>query len=93
MTRFAGDSHQVTQCTLRLEEERDGQVHRVYVPVVCYGRTAERAADLSPGDLIGVQGKLVYRRRGPEHQGEQTTGGLTVLASTVVCLVPAPVAV
>ena len=43
-TRFTGDSYQMTQCTLRLEEERDGQVHRVYVPVVCYGRTAERAA-------------------------------------------------
>ena len=91
LTKFVVESHQLTQCTLRLGEERDDQVHRVYVPVVCYGRTAERAADMSPGDLIGVQGKLVYRR-GPDRQGEQT-GLLTVLASSVGCLVPAPVAV
>ena len=76
----------MTRFTVCLEEQGAEKVHRVFVPVECWGKTAERAAELTPGDLIGVQGKLVYRR------GE-STGRLMVLASGVVCLVPAPVAV
>jgi single-stranded DNA-binding protein len=90
-TRFHGERPQVTTFTVRLEEQGAEKVHRVYVPMECYGRTAERTAYLSAGTLIGVQGKLVYRRS-PERDGTQT-GRLTVLASSVVCLVPAPVAV
>lgn len=90
-TRFHGESTQVSTFTVRLEEQGPEKVYRVYVPVECYGRTAERAAYLSAGDLIGVQGKLVYRR-GLDRQGEPT-GRLMVLASSVVCVVPAPVAV
>jgi single-stranded DNA-binding protein len=90
-TRWQGESSQCTTLTVRLEEHGAEKVHRVYVPVECWGKTAERAADLTPGDVIGVQGKLVYRR-GPARPGEQT-GRLLVLASSVVCLVPAPVAV
>ena len=82
---------QVTSFTLCLEEHAAEKTHRVYVPVVAYGKTAERAADLAAGDLIGVQGKLVYRRA-LDRPGEQT-GRLMVLASSVGCLVPAPVAV
>jgi single-stranded DNA-binding protein len=85
-TKWQGDGTQVTSFTIRLEEHVAEKTHVVYVPVVAYGKHAERAADLSPGDLIGVQGKLVYRRGEP-------TGRLMVLASSVVCLVPAPVAV
>jgi single-stranded DNA-binding protein len=85
-TAFQGQGMQVTRFSVRLEEQGAEKVHRVFVPVECYGRTAERAADLTPGDLIGVQGKLVYRRGEP-------TGRLMVLASSVVCLMPAPVAV
>jgi hypothetical protein len=41
--------------------------------------------------VIGVQGKLVYRRT-PDRPAE-STGRLVVMASSVVCLVPASVAV
>jgi single-stranded DNA-binding protein len=90
-TRWRGERSQHTTFTLRLEEHGPEKIFRVYVPVECWGTTAERAAELTPGDLIGVQGKLVWRRA-PDRQSEQA-GRLTVMASSVVCLVPAPVAV
>jgi single-stranded DNA-binding protein len=90
-TRWQGDASQCTTFTMRLEEQGADKVHLVYVPVVCWGKTAERAADLSPGALIGVQGKLVYRRA-PDRPAEHT-GRLVVMASSVVCVMPAPVAV
>jgi single-stranded DNA-binding protein len=90
-TRWHGEASQCTTFTMRLEEQGADKVHLVYVPVVCWGKTAERAADLTPGDLIGVQGKLVYRRA-PDRPGEHT-GRLAVMANTVVCVMPAPVTV
>lgn len=90
-TKWQGESTQVTSFTLRLEEHTAAKTHLVYVPVIAYGKQAEQAADLTPGDLLGVQGKLVYRRA-PDRPGEHT-GRLVVLASSVVCVVPAPVAV
>jgi single-stranded DNA-binding protein len=90
-TRWQGESGQCTTFTLRLEEQGADKVHLVYVPVVCWGKSAERAADLTPGDLIGVQGKLVWRRT-PDRPGEHT-GRLVVMASSVMCVRPAPVAV
>jgi single-stranded DNA-binding protein len=90
-TRWHGESGQCTTFTMRLEEQGTDKVHCVYVPVVCYGKSAERAAECAAGDLIGVQGKLVYRR-GPDRDGAQT-GRLMVLASSVVCVLPALVAV
>jgi single-stranded DNA-binding protein len=90
-TRWHGERTQVTSFTLRLEEHTAEKTYLVYVPVIAYGTTAERAADLTAGDLIGVQGKLVYRRA-PDRPSEPT-GRLMVLASSVGCLVPAPVAV
>jgi single-stranded DNA-binding protein len=90
-TRWHGESTQVTSFTLRLEEHTAEKTYLVYVPVVAYGKTAERAADLTAGDLIGVQGKLVFRRA-PDRPSEPP-GRLVVMASSVGCLVPAPVAV
>jgi single-stranded DNA-binding protein len=58
-TRWHGESTQVTSFTLRLEEHTAAKTHLVYVPVVAYGKAAERAADLAPGDLLGVQGNRV----------------------------------
>ena len=90
-TRWYGEASQYTTFTVRLEEQGTDKVHCVYVPVVCWGKTAERAAELTPGDVIGVQGKLVYRRA-PDRPSE-STGRLVVMASSVVCLVPTSVAV
>lgn len=90
-TAFQGQGTQVTRFTVCLEEQGAEKVHRVFVPVECWGKTAERAAEFTPGDLIGVQGKLVYRRA-PDRQSEHS-GRLAVMASSVVCLMPAPVAV
>jgi single-stranded DNA-binding protein len=89
-TRWQGEASQCTTFTVRLEEQGTDKVYRVYVPVVCWGKTAERAAELTPGDVIGVQGKLVYRRA--QDRPAEPTGRLVVMASSVVCLVPAPVA-
>jgi single-stranded DNA-binding protein len=90
-TRWQGDGSQCTTFTIRLEEQGADKVHRVYVPVVCWGKTAERAAAFTPGDVIGVQGKLVFRRA-PDRPGEHT-GRLMVMASSVVCVMSAPVRV
>jgi single-stranded DNA-binding protein len=87
-TRWYGEASQSTTFTVRLEEQGTDKVHCVYVPVVCWGKTAERAAELTPGQVIGVQGKLVYRRA-PDRPAE-SPGRLVVMASSVVCLVPAP---
>ena len=92
-TRFEREGLQVTTFTLRLEEHgregKAGQVFRTYVPMIAYSKTAEVAADLNAGDLLGVEGKLVWRSDWPG----QTKGTLAVLARQVTCLVPAPVAV
>ena len=90
-TKWQGEGTQVTSFTIRLEERSAEKTHLVYVPVVAYGKTAERAADFTPGDVIGVQGTLVWRRA-PDRPGEHT-GRLVVMASSVLCVVPAPVAV
>jgi single-stranded DNA-binding protein len=87
-TRWYGEASQYTTFTVRLEEQSTDKVHCVYVPDVCWGKTAERAAELTPGQVVGVQGKLVYRRA-PDRPAE-STGRLAVMASNVVCLVPAP---
>ena len=92
-TRFEREGIQVTTFTLRLEEHgkdgKAGQVFRVYVPVQAYGKTAEAAADLNVGDIVGVEGKLVWRSDWPG----QTKGTLAVFARQVTCLLTAPVAV
>ena len=89
-TKFEGDGLQTTTLTLRLEEQgKDGMVFKVYVPVDCYGKVAERAAALSAGDLVGIEGKLKWKSY--DHQG-QRKGTLCVLARQFAVLVPAAVA-
>ena len=69
---------------------KEGAVFKVYIPVECYGRTAEKAGTCSAGDLVGVEGKLKWRSYlDKEHQKK---GSLVVLARQVSVLVAAAVA-
>jgi Single-strand binding protein family len=94
VTKFEGDRGiQVTTFTLRLDEPgkgaKAGQVFRVYIPVECYTTTAERAADLNAGDLVGLEGKLVWRRA--TDPNGQKPGSLVVFARQVSLLQAAAV--
>ena len=91
VTKFDDNGMQVTTFTLRCEEAgRDGGTIKLYCPVECYGRTAERAADVSAGDVIGVEGKLKWKSYVDKH-GEKK-GTLAILARQVSLLVSVAVA-
>lgn len=68
--------------TLRCDEAgSSGQVFKLYVPLEAYGRTAEALSILTAGALVGVQGKLAWRKR----EGDEK-GGLVVMVSRVSLL-------
>ena len=88
VTTFQEDGQQMTRFTLRCEETgKAGAVFRLYVPVECYGKTAERAAELGAGDVVGIEGKLKWRSTTDRH-GEKK-GSLCMLARQVSVLVSA----
>ena len=90
-TKFASDGAQETSFTLRVEESgKDGTVFRTFVPVEAYGRVAEKAADLSAGDMIGVEGKLKWQSYTARDGTKKTS--LCVLARLVKRLAPVAVA-
>jgi single-stranded DNA-binding protein len=87
-TSFQDDGQQLTRFTLRVEEQgKAGAVFKLWVAVECYGKTAERAAALGAGAVVGVEGKLKWRSTTDKH-GEKK-GSLCMLARQVSVLVPA----
>jgi hypothetical protein len=55
------------------------------VPLLAYGKTAEVAADLNAGDIVGVEGKLVWWSDWPG----RTKGTVAIFARQITCLWPA----
>ena len=85
------------ECTLTAvikEPSRDGQtIYRTFVPVVLYGVPAEKAAaELEPGMIIAVDGKLTWRANAKKPTEGKADGKLVVMASSVNIIHPAPVA-
>jgi single-stranded DNA-binding protein len=68
--------------TLRCDEGGSGgQVFNLYVPLEAYGRTAETLGALTTGALVGVQGKLAWRKR----EGDEK-GSLVIMAQRISVL-------
>ena len=44
------------------ETGQNDVVFKTYIPLAAHGRAAERLADLSEGDVIGVSGKLSWTK-------------------------------
>jgi single-stranded DNA-binding protein len=81
------------ECTLTVvikEPSKDGQtVYRTFVPVVLYGVPAEKsAAELEPGMIIAVDGKLAWRGTGKKSTDGKAEGKLAVMASSVHVIQP-----
>jgi single-stranded DNA-binding protein len=79
-------------CVVR-ELGKDGATwFKTYVPVVLYGAAAEKAAaELEPGTLVAVDGKLAWRTQGKKAEGK-AEGKLVIMASHVEVIQPAAVA-
>jgi single-stranded DNA-binding protein len=59
---FEGEGSQVCRFTLRLEEGgRDGTIYKTYIGCEVYGRLADQAGSLQPGDVVAVTGALKWR--------------------------------
>jgi hypothetical protein len=90
-TKFEDNGTQFATFTLRVEEVgKDGAVFKTFVPIECYGRTAERAAGCGAGDVVGVEGKLKWKSSVDQRGEKRST--LCVLARQVSVVVPARVA-
>jgi single-stranded DNA-binding protein len=44
------------------EQGQDGKVHELYVPIEVWGRRAEQAGELAPGQWVLFEGKLSRRK-------------------------------
>src|SRR6266545_3145316 len=73
-----------TSLTIQIEEPgRDGQVFKLFVPIVLDGKMAEQAAEsVNAGDLVAIDGKLGWTSRVDKKSGEKI-GKLTVVAWSV----------
>lgn len=63
-------------CTLRLAVTvpRKGENDTLWMDVKCFGKTAERAAELPKGAAVSVEGRLdVERWRDPQGEGRSKT--------------------
>lgn len=61
-TRFLDSGAMLVRFSLAIVETgANGQAFTTYVPIECTGKAAESAADLHPGDVVLVEGKLKYR--------------------------------
>lgn len=92
VTKVDDHGTQLVTFTVRLDESgKDNAVFKTYIPVECYGRTAERAADGGAGDVLGIEGKLKWKSYVDKHGEKRST--LCVLARQVSVLAPAAMAV
>ena len=81
------------ECTLTAvikEPSRDGQtIYRTFVPVVLYGVPGEKAAaELEPGMIVAVDGKLAWRATAKKPAEGKAEGKLVVMASSVTLIQP-----
>ncbi len=58
---FSNNGTQITNIALCLREERDGKEYKTYVPVECWGKSAEVLAEMQQGDPVFIKGKLRWK--------------------------------
>jgi single-stranded DNA-binding protein len=89
ITRFADHGTQQVSFTLRVEEAGPaGQLFKLFVPVECYGTTADQAGQLNAGDGVLVAGKLKWTSTTTKDGSKKTR--LCVLARLVKRLASTP---
>lgn len=89
ITRFQDHGTQQTSWTLRVEEVNPaGQLFKLFVPVECYGTTADQAGELNAGDAVVIAGKLKWTSYTAKDGSKQSR--LCVLARLVKRLASAP---
>ncbi len=54
-TRHTKSGTQMTRFTIAVDRKKD---EADFVPIVCFGRTAEVTADLAKGQMVAVDGRL-----------------------------------
>src|SRR6516164_983420 len=60
------------------EQGSDGKMHDLYVPVEVWGRKAEQASELEPGQWVLFEGKLARRKKA--EQWETIVSGFDLMA-------------
>jgi single-stranded DNA-binding protein len=62
---FVGSGTAKASFTLVLSEQgSDGKLHETYINCECWGKKAEAAGDLVPGQSVVFEGKLSKRKKG-----------------------------
>jgi single-stranded DNA-binding protein len=85
-----GTAPMCTTGCLLIQEERDGQVYKTYIPIEAWGKAAPVLAALHEGDAVLLRGKLRWRSR---EQHGQKQGSVIVAAWSVQPLVQVAAAV
>ena len=60
-TRFTDNGHQLTSASIRIDEERNGQTFKTFVPIEAYCKTSDALSECQKGDTVVITGKLTYR--------------------------------
>ena len=58
---FSDSGTACARTTLCVTEDRDGMAWKTYVPVECWGKSAEVLGDLPKGTTVFLRGKLKWR--------------------------------
>jgi len=88
-TSWEGEGKQVTGLTLKVQKPHSTFV--LYVPVQCFGKSAEQAALLEAETLVSVEGHLGYKSY-VDTQGEKCST-IVVIARQITVLQSAEVPV
>jgi single-stranded DNA-binding protein len=89
---FTEKGTQSALCSLRVQEiGSDGTQYKLFVPLVAYGRSAATLGDLSQGDTVLIEGRLMWLKQAKD---SDRPAGLAVFVQSVeVERVPALTAV
>jgi len=90
--RFRDDGNALCTGTLRLDEPgANGTVYKTYVAFEAYSKVAEVVAERQAGDVVLLQGKVMWRKYVTK-SGEEKAG-LALLVQKCSVLVAAPAGV
>jgi single-stranded DNA-binding protein len=62
ITRFEGEGIQTATATLLIEEPGKLKPFQLFVPLSFWGKSAEQASTLGAQDMIGITGKLCWKK-------------------------------
>ena len=72
------------------EQGQDGRQHDLFVPIEIWGKKAEQAAELEPGQWILFQGKLAKRKKADQWETIVSSFELMPLAPPVASMTGSP---